>query len=143
MDQLISSPVRQRHKQHKPHIGNSGFRVNKGLERKREDNCSPPSEFFSFQTAAPGEDYYGSERRCYCRRKTSGEIIFAENVIARELRPVGQGRLIEPKLIIEVGNDVVAALDHFARSFGKTRLIPIDKRQAPCAKDVKNYAGEK
>jgi len=64
-------------------------------------------------------------------------------VIAGDLRPVGEGRLIESKLIIEAGNDVVAAPDHFARSFGKTRLIPIDKGQAPCAKDVKDHAAKK
>jgi hypothetical protein len=64
-------------------------------------------------------------------------------VIARDLCPVGEGRLIKSELIIEVGNDVVAAPDHFARSFGKARLIAIDQRQAPCAKDVKNHAAKK
>ena len=64
-------------------------------------------------------------------------------MIAHDLCPVGEGRLIESKLIIEVGNDVVPALDHFARSFCKARLIPIDKGQAPCAKDVKNHAAKK
>jgi hypothetical protein len=46
-------------------------------------------------------------------------------------------------LIVEVGNDVVPALDHFARSFGKARLIAIDQRQRPGAKDVKKYAAKK
>jgi hypothetical protein len=64
-------------------------------------------------------------------------------VIARDLCPVGKGGLIESKLIIEVGNDVVPALDHFARSFGKTWLIPIDKGQAPCPENVKKNAPEK
>jgi hypothetical protein len=76
-------------------------------------------------------------------RKASSEIVFAENVIARDLCPVGEGRLIESKLIIEVGNDIVAVLDHFARSFGKAWLIAIDQRQAPCAKDMKNHAAKK
>ena len=117
--------------------------MNERLERKREDNCSPPPELFSSHSATPGEDQYGGERRCYCRREASSEIVFAENVIAGDLCPVGEGRLIESKLIVEEGNDVVVALDHFARSFGKARLIPIDKRQAPCAKDVEQYAAKK
>ena len=32
---------------------------------------------------------------------------------------------------------------HFARSLGKARLIAIDQRQGPCAKDVKNHAAKK
>ena len=143
LKQFESSTTRQGHEQHEPHVGNGGFRVNEGLQRKRKDNCSPPPELFSSRSATPCEDQYGGECRCYCRREASSEIVFAENVIAGDLCPVGEGRLIESKLIIEVGNDVVAALDHFARSFGKARLIPIDQRQAPCAKDVKQNAGEK
>ena len=143
LKQFVSSPIRQGHEQHEPHVGDGGFRVHEGLERKRKDNCSPPPELFSSHSATPGEDQYGGECRCNCRRKASGEIVFAENVIAGDLCPVGEGRLIESKLIIEVGNDVVLAFDHFARSFGKARLIPIDQRQAPCPENVKQNAGEK
>jgi hypothetical protein len=77
------------------------------------------------------------------RPQTKSDMAVSAAAIAGDLRPVGEGRLIESKLIIEVGNDVVPALDHFARSFGKARFIPIDQRQAPCARDVKKNAGEK
>ena len=117
--------------------------MNEGLEGKRKDNCSPPPELFSSDSPTPEQDKYGGECCSYGRRKTSGEIVLAENVIAGDLCPLGEGRLIESKLIIEVRNDVVPAFDHFARSFGKARLIPINQRQAPCAKDMENYAAEK
>ena len=143
LKEFESSPTRQSHEQHKPHVGDGGFRMNECLERKREYNCCPPPDPFSSDSPAPGENYQGGECRCYDRRKPSGEIIFAKYAIASDLCPIGKRRLIESKLIIEVRNDVVAALDHFARSFGKARLIPIDQGQAPCAKDVKKYAGQK
>jgi len=116
--------------------------VNECLERKREYNCCPPPDGFSSDSPAPGENYQGGERGCDCRRKASGEIALAEQVIAGELCLVGEGRLIKAQLIIKVRNDVVTALDHFARSFGKPRLIPIDQRQAPCAENVKQNAAE-
>src|SRR5437870_2101682 len=72
-----------------------------------------------------------------------GEIVFTKNTIACYLRPVGEGRLIKSKLIIEVRHDVVSARDHLARSFGKPRLVAINQRQTPCAGDVKKDAGEK
>ena len=46
-------------------------------------------------------------------------------------------------MVIEIRNDVVAALQHFARSFGETRLVAIDQRQGPGASEVKEQAGEK
>jgi len=46
-------------------------------------------------------------------------------------------------LIVEVRNDVISALDHFARRFGEPRLIAINQRQGPCPKNVKENAGEK
>jgi hypothetical protein len=56
VQQFISSPMRQCDKQHQPHVGDGGFRVNEGLERKRKDNCSPPPELFSSYPTTPGND---------------------------------------------------------------------------------------
>ena len=64
-------------------------------------------------------------------------------MIARNLHPIGEGRLIEPELIVKVGNYVITPLNHFARSFGKARLVTIDSRQAPCAKNVKENSKNK
>ena len=46
-------------------------------------------------------------------------------------------------MIVEIGNDIIAALPHLARCFGKSRLVAIDQRQAPRARDVKKQAAEK
>jgi hypothetical protein len=48
--------MRHGHEQHEPHVGDGGFRVNEGLQRKRENNCSPPPELFSCDPATPDED---------------------------------------------------------------------------------------
>src|SRR5262245_36069225 len=55
-EKFVSSPIRQGHEQHEPHVGDRGFSVNEGLERKREDNCSPPADLFSSQPPTPAED---------------------------------------------------------------------------------------
>ncbi|HCP91050.1 MAG TPA: hypothetical protein DIT76_03230 [Spartobacteria bacterium] len=46
-------------------------------------------------------------------------------------------------MIVEVRNDVIGALDHLARRFGKARLVAIDERKIPCAGDVKQDAANK
>ena len=56
VQQFISSPMRQGHEQHEPHVGDGGFRVNECLQRKSENNRSPPPELFSSHPATPGED---------------------------------------------------------------------------------------
>src|ERR1700682_4426635 len=48
-----------------------------------------------------------------------GESIFAKHAVTRDLGPVGEGRLIEAILIVEMRNDVIATLDHLARRFSK------------------------
>jgi hypothetical protein len=40
-------------------------------------------------------------------------------------------------------NDVIAALNHLARRFGKPGLVAIDQRNAPRPGDVENDAAEK
>src|SRR5207249_9177416 len=59
------------------------------------------------------------------------------------LRPIGQGRLVETQLIVEVRDDIIAALDHLARCLRETWLVPIDQWQIPCADDVKKETAEK
>ena len=43
-------------------------------------------------------------------------------------------------MIVEIGNDIIAALNHLARGFSKARLVAINQRQIPCAGDVKDNA---
>ena len=75
--------------------------------------------------------------------KARREIVLAEDAIAERLTPVSKRRLVEAILIVEKRNDVIAALQHLARRFGKTRLIAIDQRKAPRAGEMKKQAGEK
>src|SRR5215475_11673619 len=56
LKKLVSCPMRDCHEQHEPHIGDRGFCVNEGLERKSKNNCSPPAELFSAHAATPEED---------------------------------------------------------------------------------------
>ena len=51
--------MRQGHEQHEPHVGDGGFRVHEGLERKRKDNCSRPAELFSSVSGDPRQGLIG------------------------------------------------------------------------------------
>src|SRR5207237_9590174 len=94
----------------------------------------------SANTEATAPDRVRNECSSHGRRETGGEIVFTEAPVARHLRPIGEGRLVETELIVEVGNDVIAALDHFARCLCETRLVAVDQRQAPCPDHVKQDA---
>src|SRR2546421_8900201 len=113
--EFISAPMRNRHEQHEPYVRNRGFRMHKRLQRECENNCRPPSNLFATDPIAPGEDRQHHQRRSDRRWKTRGEIILSENLKADDLRPIGEGRFVEPKLIVKMRNDVITALDHLAR----------------------------
>ena len=72
-----------------------------------------------------------------------GEIVVAEEAIAERLQPVGEGRFVEAVVVVEVGDDVIAPLQHLARGLGKARLVTIDQRQGPRAGEVEKKAREK
>ena len=133
--------MRQRHKQHQPHIRHRRFPVNERLERKGENYRRPPAGALVAHSLAPCEEKQRDQRRRDSRRKPRGEIVLAKESIARDLKPVSQRRFIESELVVEVRNNVVSAFAHFPCCFGETRLVPIDQRQVPCPKDVKSDAG--
>ena len=135
--------MRERHKKHEPHIGDRRFRVHECLQGKRKDYCCPPTELLSANARAPGKNRQCRERCCDCRWKSRCKIVFAKDFVACDLRPIGEGRLIETKLIVKVRNDVVASFYHLPRRFGKARLIAVDQRQSPSAGDVKQHGAGK
>ena len=92
---------------------------------------------------SPCEDRQRDERSCDRRRETRGEIIFAEDFVAGDLCPVGEGRLVQAQLVVEMRHDIIAALDHFPGGFGKTWFVAIDQRHAPGADRVKKKAAQK
>ena len=70
-------------------------------------------------------------------REAGGKRIFPEGAEARDLEPIGERRFVETVAIVEIGHDIIAALDHLARGLRKTRLIAIDQRQRPGAGEMK------
>src|SRR5712691_3696443 len=121
--------MRNCHEQHQPHVCDRGFRMNESLEREREYDRRPPTDAISPDPRAPGEYRQCGERGSYGRWKTRREIVFAEDFVAGDLRPVRKGGFVEAEVIVEVRNDVIAALDHLACRFGEARLVPIDERK--------------
>ena len=89
---------------------------------------------------APGKN---SDRR-QCRGQRAGEAgrerVFPKDPVARDLTPIGERRFVEAIAIIEIGHDIIAALDHLARSLGKTRLVAVDQGQHPAAGEMKKQA---
>src|SRR6266404_1442085 len=141
--QFVPAPMRKSDKQHQRHVRDGGFRMPESLERECEYDRCPPTDAISSDARAPGEDRQCGERGSDGRWKTCREIVFPKDFVARDLRPVGEGRFVEAEVIVEIRNDVIAALNHFARRFGEARLVPIDERKTPCAGDVKEHAAKK
>src|ERR1700720_2038377 len=102
--------MRQGDEQDQPHIGDGCFGVQKRLQRKRENDRCPPPDFSPAKARTPGEDRQCHERGRDRRWKTGGKIILPEDFETSYLRPVGEGRLIETKMVVEIRNDVIAAL---------------------------------
>jgi hypothetical protein len=46
-------------------------------------------------------------------------------------------------MIVEVWNDVIAALNHLTRRFREARLVAINQRDEPCAGRMKEQATKK
>ena len=97
---------------------------------------------FASQAAAPGEEQERGQRRRDSRRQPRREIVFAEKAITRDLRPINERRFVEAILVIEVRDDIIAPLPHLARRLGKTRLVSIDQRDDPGARDVEKQAAD-
>ena len=135
--------MRRRHEQRQPHVRDRGFRMHERLQAKRENDRCPPAGTFAFQAPAPSQKQDCGQRGCDGRWKARRKIVLAENAVAQRLTPVRKRRLIEAILIVEKRNDVIAALQHLARCLGKARLIAIDQRQAPRAREMKKQAAEK
>src|SRR5581483_10312330 len=139
-DQFVSGPVRECDEEHEPHVRHGRFGVFDYLKRKCENDRRPKPDAFVGDAAAPREDRQGGQRGRDGRWKTRGQIILPEYAIAGDLRPVSERRFIESIFVVEVGDNVILAFDHFARRFGKARLVAIDQRNDPGAGDVKEDA---
>src|SRR5260370_39083826 len=107
VQQFISSPMRKGHEQHEPHVGDGGFRVNEGLERKREDNCSPPPELFSADTATPENDQQSGEWGWEYRRKFGRENALSDKAKLCKPSAAERGVLLCVTLYVCVEKDVL------------------------------------
>ena len=63
--------------------------------------------------------------------KTRREVVFAEQLVKRNLAPVSQRGFVVARRIVESRQDPVAALAHFPRSFRETGLVAVHERQDP------------
>ena len=118
--------MRECDEQYEPHICDGGLSVEECLQRKCKDDGGPPADAVPADARTPGKDRQGGKRSGDCRWKARRKIIFAEQAITGDLSPIGEGRLVQAEVIVEVGNNVVATLNHLARCFGKARLVAVD-----------------
>src|ERR1051325_6954409 len=106
--------MRGTYEQRQPHIGYRGLRMDERLQTKRENNCRTPADAFTANPQPTHRDRYREERGRHGRREARRKIVLAKDTVARRLCPVGEGRLVQARLVIEVGDDIVAALDHLS-----------------------------
>src|SRR6266481_6734928 len=110
--------MRECDEQYEPYICDGRLPVEECLQRKCKDDGGPPADPVPANARPPGKDRQGDKRSRDCRWKTCRKIIFPEQAITGSLGPIGEGRLVQAEVIVEVGNNVVAALNHLARGFG-------------------------
>src|SRR4051794_38768288 len=113
------------------------------LQAKREHDGGPPADGLVRHSPPPCEEQRRNKCSSYRGWKTRGKIVLAEDAITRSLKPIGERRFVEAILIIEIGNDVIVALNHFPRGLRETRFVAIDQRQAPCAGEVEKETAAK
>jgi hypothetical protein len=63
------------------------------------------------------------------RRQPETELAHPENADRQRLQPVGQDRLVEAQLAIQVGGDEVAALEHLARGLAERAFVEVEQRK--------------
>src|ERR1700757_28612 len=105
-EQFESTPMRGADKQRQPHIGYCGFRMDKRLQTKRENNRRTPTDAFLAKPQSTEWDRYREECGRHGRREARREIVFAKDAVAHCLRPVGEWRFVQALLVVEVGNDI-------------------------------------
>jgi len=116
----------EREKENQPHVRDRGLAMDKGLQAERKNNGSPPARALVTDAGSPFEEQNSNEGSSNRRRQSRGEIALAKNPKTSGLAPVGKRRFIKPKLIIEIRNEIISALEHFPRRFGEAWLIPVN-----------------
>ena len=112
------------------------------LETKAENDRGPPADAFVSQPPAPGKEQDRGQSRRDSRRQPRREIVFAEEAVTRDLRPINERRFVEAIFVIEVRDDIIAPLPHLARRLGKARLVSIHQRDNPRAGGMQEQAGK-
>lgn len=134
--------MRCRDKENQQHVGEPSPALEEHLQTKAENDRSPPAKAVPAQPPAPRKKQNSNASCCHYRRQPRREIGFIKEMETRDLSPIEKRRLVESRLIIEIGNDIIRALAHLARGLGKAGLIPIDERQGPGPSAMQEKAGK-
>ena len=86
-----------------------------------------------------GEQQGEGEQR---ERKAAGPVVHSEDVHGAGGQPVHQGRLVEEADAVDVGGDVVVALEHLARDLEVDGVDVVEQAGGEEAADVEDEPGE-
>ncbi len=138
--QFVAGPMRQGHEKDQPHVGHRSLGVDESLEAEGENDRGPKPGASHPKTRAPAKNHDRSQRRRQRAGQPRRERVLAKEMITGDLTPIGEWWFVETITIVEIRHDIIATLDHLARSLGKTRLIAIHQRQRPGAGQMKKQA---
>src|SRR5262249_19014847 len=85
-----------------------------------------------------GEDCAGDDRM-----QPGGKFVFAEEGEGGRLKPIDQGRFIEAILVVEIRDDPVAPLAHFAGGLGEAGFVAVQEREVPGTEGIEEENGQK
>jgi len=113
------------------HICDGGVGVDDGLDAEAEDEGGAPASAGIVELGAPEGDDDGGEGAAKAAGEAGGEFVLAEEFVGGFLEPVDEGGFVEAEFVVEVGDDEIVALEHFAGGFGETGFVAVDQRQGP------------
>jgi len=107
------------------HVGYSTPPVDKHLQHRKEDDSGEESGFR--RNTAPREPH--QQQRCsnrrYQRMEACTGLIDAQESVACPHEPIGEHRLVESEIAVEVRDYPLMPVNHFYGGAGKTGFVPV------------------
>ena len=134
--QLVQGRHRENDEEDERHIRDGEARMNEDLQGREPAGSSQKREFaVEPHPARKEEEEDGDEPGGLHRVHAGPEFVDAKDLKVGAHPPVGEGRLVEAILVVEVGHDPLAAVDHLDGGMGEAWFVAVDKGQRPNARD--------
>lgn len=110
------------------HVGDGESRVNEDLQGGEPGGSGEEGELaVEAQSLREEEEEDGDEQGGLHGVHAGSDLVDAENFEVGAHPPVGEGRLVEAILVVEVGDNPFVAVDHLHGGVGEARLVAVNE----------------